>query len=103
MGTAVGLMQEVKVLPQYVFNAIFTALGVVGLKVDTTFWNLFGTTLGLSGAVLYAAASHNSQTKGKLFLGSNGLYRANENQGRGPTLTTATPGEMKVSLHPGHS
>lgn len=72
--TAIGLMQEVKVLPQYAFNAIFTAMGVVGLTVDTSFMNLLGTSLGLLGAALYALSSHVSHTQGKLFFGRQGIY-----------------------------
>lgn len=81
---AVGLMQEVKVLPQYGFNAIFVALGVSGLAVSMTSMSLAGAVLSLLGSVLYAFASHVSHTKGKLWLGRRGPEWVKEESATGP-------------------
>jgi hypothetical protein len=79
--TAVGIMQEVKVLPQYGLNALFTALGVAGLQVDVAPMNIAGSAVALFGAGLYVCASHVSHTKGKLVLVSGGFKFLKERDG----------------------
>merc|ERR1712039_1038976 len=69
----VGLMQEVKVLPQFAFNALFVALGVKGLDVSLKGTQLAGALLGLLGLLLYVYASYLSHTRGKLVFGRRGF------------------------------
>lgn len=48
---AVGIVGEVKVVPQYLINAIFN------LKVDIQPENIVGSVLSIAGSVLYAIAA----------------------------------------------
>lgn len=61
---AVGIVGEVKVLPQWLFNAMFE------LSVDLSPFNIVGAILSLCGSILYAVASSLSQ---ELLLTRQGL------------------------------
>ena len=64
---AVGLLGEVKVLPQWSLNQIF------GTKHVLSSSYLLGAGLGIAGALLYAAANLLAQTRGKLILNLSGF------------------------------
>jgi len=64
---AVGLLGEVKVLPQWILNELF------GAKHALTSSYLLGAGLGIAGAILYAAASFVRHAHGKLILNPSGL------------------------------
>ena len=59
---AVGLLGEVKVLPQWSLNQLF------GVKHALASTYLLGASLGIVGALFYAAASLITHTRGKLIL-----------------------------------
>jgi hypothetical protein len=62
--TAVGIVGEVKIVPQWVLNAVFD------LNVDVTPLNLAGATCAVLGSVLYASTSMMST---RLVLTSSGF------------------------------
>jgi len=62
--TAVGIVGEVKIVPQWIFNAMFD------LKVDLTPFNLAGAACAILGSVLYASSSMMSE---RLVLASSGF------------------------------
>merc|ERR1719401_2686341 len=53
--TAVGIVGEVKVVPQWIFNALFN------LKLDLGVMNILGAIVSIAGSALYAIAASQPQ------------------------------------------
>ncbi|OLP98218.1 putative alpha-ketoglutarate-dependent hypophosphite dioxygenase [Symbiodinium microadriaticum] len=91
---AVGLLGEVKVLPQWSLNQIF------GTKHVLSSSYLLGAGLGIAGALLYAAANLIAQTRGKLILNTSGFSFQPREDAKPPQSQSA---EMYIASSPSAS